>query len=110
MIIIFIIIMIIIIIIVIIIIIIIIIIITTTIIINLRELGGPNPGWSFPWVHSGSSAETASSGQSVMAAPWTHVKNSKVRNYGQYLGPSVNSTVYRLWLTSLLRGAYQHLI
>ena len=33
---------------------------------DLRELGAPNPGLSFPWADSGPVAETASGSQSLL--------------------------------------------
>ena len=45
---------------------------------NLKELGAPNPGLSFPWVHSGPAAGTASGMSFADISATTHVKRAKI--------------------------------
>ena len=54
---------------------------------DLRELGPPNPVWSFAWVLPSPDTETASSGESVVWAPKTHVKDIQSVNKSEICSP-----------------------
>ena len=76
-------------------------------IINLRELGPPNPVISFPWVQTGPAAETASRGEAGVAAATTHVKIAKILGTRPILPSSTTLSCWHrvcenLWLFRFL--------